>query len=395
LSGWSAPAGDLFAFLTAKLPDHFGRSDIVLNVLVYMPVGLLFMLALKNNSSPIFSIILASIIGTLLSFSMETIQVYLPNRTPSVIDLITNAFGSFLGAGLGGMFHKNTLSGQKIISLRNQYFVEGSWVNMGLLIIALWALMHLSPIVVTLDIGKIREGLAPTWHLLQDPTLFRGYSFFSSFMFFIGLNIIVRQIVNPGRPATLIFVLFSLAVMLAKVFVISRQISPEQLLALFTATIFTTFLSNPRTNAASKIAFLAVIIGYILSELAPGTGLPGYKFNWIPFSDQNANLNGVSSILENIWPFMAAGYLVHISIQEKMRNFAIIAGGIFVVSFSFTMEWLQQEVPGRSADISSVLVALAGWTVPLSRRLNPFASPAHETDTSKENQFTHRLRGTR
>ena len=351
---------------------YLGRSDFVLNVLVYMPVGLFFLIALRRSFSSGTTVLLATLSGILLSFSMETLQVFLPNRTPGIIDLITNTMGTFFGAMIGHLTHGKTSTGQRLLALREHYFLQGSWVNMGLLILGLWALMHLSPIVVTIDMGKIREGLAPTWHLLQDPSLFRPYSFFSSFMFFIGLNIIVRQMVKPGRPAITLFFLFSLAVLLTKVFVISRQISPEQILALFAATLFTSFLANPRTNAASRMAVIAICLGYIISQLAPDSNLFNDTtiFNWIPFQDQNATLNGISSILENIWPFMAIGYLLHISIQETQRKFVMIVGGLFVALLAFSMEWLQRDIPGRAADISAVIVAIVGWIIPLSNRLN-------------------------
>lgn len=383
ISGWRSPPGDVFAYLGMGIP-YLGRSDFVLNVLVYMPVGLFFLLALRRSFSSGIAVLLATLTGILLSFSMETLQVFLPNRSPGIIDLVTNTMGTFFGAMLGHLAHGKTSSGQRLLALREHYLLEGSWVNMGLLILGLWALMHLSPIVVSLDMGKIRQGLAPTWHLLQDPSLFRGYSFFSTFMFFIGLNITVRQMVKPGRPAIALFFLFSLAVLLSKVFVISRQISPEQILALLAATLFTSFLTNPRTNAASRMAVIAICLGYIISQLAPGTGLASHTFGWIPFHDQNANLNGISSILENIWPFMAIGYLLHISISETQRKFVLIVGGLFVALLAFSMEWLQRDIPGRTADISAVIVAIVGWIIPLSNRFNFSASHTQEAPTTTD-----------
>ena len=92
---------------------------------------------------------------------------------------------------------------------------------------------------------------------------------------------------------------------------------------------------------------------------------------------------------------MAIGYLLHISIQETQRKFVLIVGGLFVALLAFSMEWLQQDIPGRTADISAVIVAITGWIIPLSRRLNPFVSLEHEPDTSQDNQSAHRLRGTR
>lgn len=394
MSGWRLPQGEVFSYLSMGIP-YLGRSDFILNVLVYIPVGLLFMLALRHNYRSSTAMILATAVGILLSFSMESLQVFLPNRTPGIIDLLTNTAGTFLGVALGSLTHEKTFSGRRLIAIREKYFLDGSWVNMGLTVIGVWALMLLSPLVITLDVGKLREGIAPAWHLLQDPSLFRWYSFWAAFLFFIGLNILVRQIVRPERAPVAIFLYFSLAVLLVKIFVVSRQFSLEQVIALFGATLFASIFSNARTNVASRISVIAICTGYIISQLAPGTEAltQSSEFNWIPFGDQIATLNGISSILENLWPFMAMAYLLHISIQEYQRNIVMIVGGFFVAILSFALEWMQQYIPGRTADISAVIVALIGWLIPLKNSFYNTHNPARKTISRPKILREHQSQG--
>ena len=47
-SAWREPPGDPFAFVLARLPYYITISDVVLNVLAYVPLGLLLTLVLMG-----------------------------------------------------------------------------------------------------------------------------------------------------------------------------------------------------------------------------------------------------------------------------------------------------------------------------------------------------------
>jgi VanZ family protein len=366
LIGWTIPDENIFTYLDQGIP-YIGRSDFILNILVYLPIGLFYLIALRQSYRASTAMILATLIGVAISFSMETLQVFLPNRTPAIVDLITNIMGTFFGVSLGFLSHENTFSGQKLLLLRQRYFLEGSWVNLGLVIVGLWALMHLSPLVVTLDVGKVRAGLSHILNIVHNPTMFKMYTFLSAFSYFIGLYILVRQLVKSSHSPIAMFFYFSLFVLLAKVFVVNRQASLEQISALFAATFIAVLFVQKRTNSASIFAVLSTCAGYVFSQLAPGS--PGIlmqpsEFTWMPFGDQIATLKGITSILENLWPFMTMSYLLCISIQKYHHRIAFIVGSIFIITLSFTMEWIQQYIPGRTADITAVFVAFIGWILP-------------------------------
>jgi VanZ family protein len=193
------------------------------------------------------------------------------------------------------------------------------------------------------------------------------YTFLSALSYFISLYILVRQLVKSSRSPIAMFFYFSLFVLLAKVFVINRQTSLEQISALFAATLIAVLFVHRRTNSASITAVLSTCAGYIFSQLAPGSPAllsQPTEFTWVPFGDQIATLNGINSILENLWPFMTMAYLVCISIQKYQHKIVFILGSIFIIALSFTTEWIQQYIPGRTADITAVIVAFIGWLLP-------------------------------
>ena len=74
------------------------RRDAVLNILVFLPFG--FLSCLVNSASGKFRrpVLVATLLGSALSFFVETSQIGLPSRDPSTADLLMNTTGALLGA---------------------------------------------------------------------------------------------------------------------------------------------------------------------------------------------------------------------------------------------------------------------------------------------------------
>jgi VanZ family protein len=77
-------------------------GDIVVNILGFVPLGFLFAFwrAQANGSGRWRSFLLAVVIGALISLVIEVTQAFIPVRDSSMVDVICNAGGAVLGAGL-------------------------------------------------------------------------------------------------------------------------------------------------------------------------------------------------------------------------------------------------------------------------------------------------------
>lgn len=75
-------------------------KDLFLNVIGFMPFGILAMMSLSSSTaiSPRKQSTLAVSAGFLLSLFIELIQVFIPTRNSTLSDLATNTLGSALGA---------------------------------------------------------------------------------------------------------------------------------------------------------------------------------------------------------------------------------------------------------------------------------------------------------
>src|SRR5207344_3322885 len=89
--------------------DTPNYRDIVLNVLGFVPFGFCFFLHRRRpGAAPWFAnALLVVITGAMISLTIETIQVWLPNRISSMNDLLGNTAGTLLGVILALMIRPN------------------------------------------------------------------------------------------------------------------------------------------------------------------------------------------------------------------------------------------------------------------------------------------------
>jgi glycopeptide antibiotics resistance protein len=81
-------------------------SDIVGNILLFLPLGYVLRRVL-TSSNPSRQLLIAAGIGGTLSLSIELYQVYCHNRFPSIFDVITNVTGTVIGVRVPLFSRKN------------------------------------------------------------------------------------------------------------------------------------------------------------------------------------------------------------------------------------------------------------------------------------------------
>lgn len=161
--GWRAQGIDPRVFLFAKIPPPYWTwFDVNTNIVGYAPLGFFLALALMRSGQPRRAVPLAFVAGTLLSLCMEFLQIYLPRRVPSNLDLALNSGGALIGALLAALLEKlGVLS--RWSAFRHQWVGEG---GAGVLVLlALWPFALLFPAAVPFGLGQVLERVDET---LQD-----------------------------------------------------------------------------------------------------------------------------------------------------------------------------------------------------------------------------------
>jgi VanZ family protein len=165
-TGWRDQGLAPWAFLWAPWPQYWTRFDLVANLAGYAPLGFLLALALMRMRRAWPAVTLASTAAALLSFTMESLQSYLPLRVASNLDLGLNAAGGVLGALLAFVLERLGAI-DRWRRFRARWFVRNS--RGALVLLALWPVGLLFPAPVAFGLGQVwerlEEGVA---ELLQD-----------------------------------------------------------------------------------------------------------------------------------------------------------------------------------------------------------------------------------
>jgi VanZ family protein len=361
---WRFPAYPLMQFLPLW-PGHLDKGDVLQNVLVYAPFGMLCMLWLAPSAPAPRAAAMTVALGMLLSFGIETLQQFNPARVASTVDIAMNTLGSAGGALLATTIVRHTFSGRLVLAWRDRWFRPGPLANTGLVVIGFWMLSHTSPLVPTLDVGHLRHALAGLWQAAHDPHAADLGRLARYALMTAGLGVVLMLLVQPGKPVFLLLAAMLSTVLLAKVIVISRALSLEAICgsALAFAACIAMRLLPARMLPPIGIALIAA--GFTASELAPaGGGGFGLSFNWIPFAGHMRSITALENILELFWPFMALAWLVRWHAPAKRTTLRVMTGAVLVGGAVFAMEWQQQWMPGRYGDMTQVLLCVAGWIIP-------------------------------
>ncbi len=106
----TAVACDLFPFSFQAATHSAGLAlaswsrdadagDFVLNILMFVPLGVLLHRRWRHQPVGWTPIVIAGIAGLLISFSLESLQAFLPGRDTNLTDLVANTAGALAGAG--------------------------------------------------------------------------------------------------------------------------------------------------------------------------------------------------------------------------------------------------------------------------------------------------------
>lgn len=158
-TGWTLPGVSVWGFLSLSFPRWWTGFDLVSNLLGYLPLGALLFGAFVRSgwrAGTALGAVAAS--AALLSFTLELLQNFLPQRVPSNLDMALNTAGALGGALLGLAVHGRG-GMDRWQTLRDRWFVGRS--GGGLALLVLWPVGLLFPAPVPFGGGQL-------WPRLQE-----------------------------------------------------------------------------------------------------------------------------------------------------------------------------------------------------------------------------------
>ena len=312
------PHGDALAAFFMR-PRYTLESDVVLNVLAYIPLGLLARLHFGARGTRLPPFALAVALGALLSLAMEVAQFFIPNRVASLQDVVANTAGTTIGALLF-VDPVYSLLTRPLGEFRERLLIPGAWGDAGLALLVLWTLAQLNPALPFFGAGNIASsGLATQETALPQWTAVG--------MGVCGFGLFVSAILAADRGSLRTTLVLLSAALWLKFMAASFMLQPhfaEEWLSLgrvagLGAGIAALVLLRrlPRL-ARMYLAFVLLLAAALFSKVFGSYSASDELvklFRW-PYG-QLAGFATLTRFLHEGWAFLAVAYLIALFLHER------------------------------------------------------------------------------
>lgn len=318
-SGWQEQGLDFASVLASPLGQTYSWFDALSNLLAYFPLGLLLGLALRTRFNVFSSVLIATLAGLLLSASMEYLQMYLPRRISSNMDLLANGVGTLAGATLAASIAPLAWFGW-VTQWRTQLFRYGHDADFGLALIFLWMFGQSNPSLPMLGNVFITEvaqqPFAPLPPQPFDWLESLGVAFNLSMLGGLLLSLLrARRHAVVGLIILLCSVgltKFVVAALLLKSWALLLWLNGEAMLGIFTGLLLLAAASRlPRRRLLGAVAAVTVtyliLTNAVLDHVSPSAAMPLFQWRY----GHLLNYNGLSDTITLIFPILLLLYLWH------------------------------------------------------------------------------------
>lgn len=292
------------------------RSDIAFNLVAYVPLGMLACLHFRRAGGR-FPVLKAAALGAALSAAMEILQLFVPNRVSSPVDLATNTAGALAGA-LVFVDPIHSVVTRPLGELRESLVIPGAWGDAGLVLVMLWLLAQLNPALPFFGAGDIGGEARIEIDALQNAAVA---------MSILGFGLFVSCLVNvPHGSLRVTLVLLSIALwlkFLAATVLLKPHFSADWVsmgrIAGLVAGIaaFVPLRRLPRP-VRMYLALLAILAGALLSKIFGAySALDEFLrlFQW-PHG-QLGSFATLTRFLHELWPVAALVFLIALFLRER------------------------------------------------------------------------------
>jgi len=337
---FTSAAGNPLLVLLHGWPSGWNRyvlRDAVLNVTIYVPLGLAAALVFRRKYPGPAAVAVATAFGFLFSVSMELLQVYVPGRDPSLSDVLTNTIGAAAGAAFAIYFEARL---RRLGERR-----AGQLRLASLLLLLVWFLYQLYPFFPAIGFRHLRQGLALLLHN-------RGVSVVETWAncaewFAVGLAL--DTVFARMRTSWLAIAMLCVP---AQLFVADRLVTVSEIAGSLAALALWHFV-----RPGSRPRCCAWMLGFaiLLRQLQPFYFLAvPQPFSWVPFQAtfMSNRLAAVVIIARKTFDYGAT------ILALRCTGIPLVVAGLIVIAGLGVTEAVQTYLPGRSPEITDPLLAL-------------------------------------
>ncbi|MEN3274815.1 MAG: hypothetical protein V7631_605 [Massilia sp.] len=331
-SGWRSNGLPLLSFMNLVKQRYWTGFDVMVNIVGYVPLGVLLVLALYPLVRGIWAALLAAILGFLVSGTMEAVQNFLPSRVPSNLDLLTNSAGAFIGACIGPLLARGLLDQGRLNRLRRRWFAPHA--SQGLVLLALWPLAQIYPQSFLFGHGQVLPIVSGWLSKLFDEdidlvAMLRPGPAMSVEQYWLSETIITACgmtgaaltllcLLRRGAPRYTLVLLMVASALVVKALASSLLFRPDNAFVWVTpgaeggfliGLIMLAGLAFAPQIAQRRLAVVTLVLSLIVVNTIPAN--PYFTLTlqgWV--QGKFLNFNGAAQFLSLLWPFFALWFLL-------------------------------------------------------------------------------------
>lgn len=327
LDSWAAPSLDRFAV-----------RDIIVNIALYLPLGMFAFLAFSERHRAWIAGAATLVVALALSSSIEMLQLFDRGRECSALDVVTNVTGAAAGIALAILFGEVLRR-----SLFSRVTDELTHPSGALLLVYCWLGWQGFPFFPAFSLFALRHKLAA---LVAAPAI-SPLAFFSSFVQWLAVARLLEAI--TGRRRLRVIMTALLLLLPLRLLIAGRTFTWPELAGACAACLVLRWIESRATVVAGLFVLALALRGASPFHFRTSAA----AFCWIPFQAllQSDWISGFTVFLEKSFWYGAAVWLV----REAGVNLLPATTGVCLLLAA--VEAVQVYLPGRTPEITDPILA--------------------------------------
>ena len=320
--------------------DRFLLRDMAVNVALYVPLGAAAALALAPKHGRGASAALAVLLGMALSATMEMLQIYVPGRQCSLLDVATNTIGTAAGAWVASIVWPGFVWPPLSRHPRERH------AGAAVFLLACWAGFQLYPFFPILSQTRLRNGLA----LLFHASTVSPVEIWACAAEWVAAALAMKALLGRLRLPWLVLAMACLPV---RILIAGRILGLDEVLGAALALLLWPAIDRALGRPVPAAAILGSAI--VLRELEPfHVGARPAAFSWVPFAATLGSpwQSGAVIVLRKAFDYGAAVWLL------RQVGWPYGYAGAIVAAALGALEGAQRYLPGRTPEVTDAVIAL-------------------------------------
>ncbi|WP_028471274.1 VanZ family protein [Neptunomonas japonica] len=321
--------------------DQTSLGDVLGNIILFIPYGFLGLVAFAKSKVSVTLIASLSALGILLALACQVAQLYLPSRSPALVDVYWNILGLVIGVAFAYSYKVRIFI--KSVEL---YSFSFPFVLLGL-----WGASRLVPFVPSIDLQSYKNALKP---LLVDPE----FDFYQ-FVFLLAAWLAAAHLffyLCKSRVKFLQLIVAVVTVSLLEIIIVKNDLSVTDVASWICALFLWPLLPKSLSQRSLCLVF-ALLIGVVSGSLFPFEWqVNNAGFEWVPFSGflSGSMLTSAGVFAQKLF---VIGSIFFLLCESGWLSLKVI---VAIFSIFLGVEVLQSWLVGHLAEVTDPLLVLFG-----------------------------------